>query len=348
MISICMIVKNEEKNIEKCLKKIVKYGYEIIVVDTGSKDRTKDIACKFTDNVYDFQWCDDFSGARNYAISKATNNFILTIDCDEFVESFDKDELEKIILENRNKVGRVNIINYIDSNGNENLYRERVSRIFDKNLYKYEGTIHEQLVAAGNEKIEVYSVPINIKHYGYTFEEVSRKDKIKRNIKILKKELAIKGLNPYILYQLGKTYYMNKEYKESVECFDRTLDFDLDTDLEYVQDLIESYGYALINLQQYNEAMKLLNIYDEFSRSSDFIFLTALIYMNNGFIEEAINEFEKAASMNNEKMLGVNSYLSYYNIGVIKECLGEKEEARKYYEKCGEYVPAINRLKLIE
>lgn len=348
MISICMIVKNEEKNIEKCLKKIVKYGYEIIVVDTGSKDRTKDIACKFTDNVYDFQWCDDFSGARNYAISKATNNFILTIDCDEFVESFDKDELEKIILENRNKVGRVNIINYIDSNGNENLYRERVSRIFDKNLYKYEGTIHEQLVAAGNEKIEVYSVPINIKHYGYTFEEVSRKDKIKRNIKILKKELAIKGLNPYILYQLGKTYYMNKEYKESVECFDRTLAFDLDTDLEYVQDLIESYGYALINLQQYNEAMKLLNIYDEFSRSSDFIFLTALIYMNNGFIEEAINEFEKAASMNNEKMFGVNSYLSYYNIGVIKECLGEKEEARKYYEKCGEYVLAINRLKLIE
>ena len=82
MISFCIIGKNEEAIIEKCLVALVPYGYEIVYVDTGSSDRTKEIAHKYTDRIYDFEWINDFSAARNFAISKAGGDYILMIDCD--------------------------------------------------------------------------------------------------------------------------------------------------------------------------------------------------------------------------------------------------------------------------
>ena len=67
-ISVCVIAKNEEKNIEKCLAPLVPYNFEIILVDTGSTDRTKEIARKYTDQIYDFEWVNDFSAARNFSL----------------------------------------------------------------------------------------------------------------------------------------------------------------------------------------------------------------------------------------------------------------------------------------
>ena len=75
-ISLCMIVKNEEKVLARCLDSIAGLMDEIIIVDTGSTDKTKEIAGKYTDNIYDFEWIDDFAAARNFAFSKATKEYI--------------------------------------------------------------------------------------------------------------------------------------------------------------------------------------------------------------------------------------------------------------------------------
>ena len=83
MISLCMIVKDEEQHLENCLNSIKELADEIIIVDTGSKDKTKEIAGKFTNKVYDFKWNDDFSEARNFSLSKATKDWILVLDADE-------------------------------------------------------------------------------------------------------------------------------------------------------------------------------------------------------------------------------------------------------------------------
>ncbi|KLE15051.1 glycosyltransferase family 2 protein [Clostridium sp. C8] len=347
MISICMIVKDESGVLKKCLESIKDYNYEIIIVDTGSTDNTKEIAQKYTKNVYDFDWCNDFSKARNFSISKASNDFILVLDADEIILNLDEENLEKIIIENREDVGRVVRKNEYLRENNKFIYNEYVNRLFSKNKYKYYGTIHEQIVSKDAKTYTTYNLPIVIKHIGYDNEEIRRKDKINRNIELLKESLKTKGDDPYIYYQLGKSFYMNGNFADAKINFEKSLNFNLDTKFEYVQDLIETYGYSLISLGEYKDSMKFLNLYDEFKDSADFIFLIALIYMNNGLFHEAIIEFKRAKSIKACKMEGVNSYLANYNIGVILECLGNEEKAMEYYNMCNNYENALKRINLI-
>lgn len=85
-VSLCMIVKNEERLLSRCLDSFRPISDEIIIVDTGSEDRTKEIAARYTDRIYDFPWQDDFSKARNFAFSKATKDYIYTCDADEILD----------------------------------------------------------------------------------------------------------------------------------------------------------------------------------------------------------------------------------------------------------------------
>ena len=89
-ISLCMIVKNEEAVLARCLDSLRGLMDEIIIVDTGSTDNTKEIALKYTDKVYDFSWCDDFAAARNFSFSKATMEYIYAPDADEVLDEVNR------------------------------------------------------------------------------------------------------------------------------------------------------------------------------------------------------------------------------------------------------------------
>ena len=98
-ISLCMIVKNEERVLARCLDSVADLMDEIIIVDTGSDDRTKEIAAKYTDRIYDFKWIDDFSAARNFAFSKAEMDYIYSADADEVLSEENRERF-KILKEN--------------------------------------------------------------------------------------------------------------------------------------------------------------------------------------------------------------------------------------------------------
>lgn len=106
-ISLCMIVKNEEKILDRCLKSIRELMDEIIIVDTGSTDRTKEIARKYTDKIYDFRWINDFSAARNFAFSKASCDYIYSADADEVL---DEENQEKFWLLKETLMPEVEIV----------------------------------------------------------------------------------------------------------------------------------------------------------------------------------------------------------------------------------------------
>lgn len=100
-ISLCMIVKNEEKILARCLDSVADLVDEIVIVDTGSTDATKKIAANYTDKIYDFTWVDDFSAARNFAFSKAEKDYIYTADADEVMDEENRKrfcELKEVLL----------------------------------------------------------------------------------------------------------------------------------------------------------------------------------------------------------------------------------------------------------
>ncbi len=370
MISVCIIAKNEEKNMARCLESLTGSGAELVVVDTGSSDRTRGIAEKYTGSVYDFAWCDDFSAAKNYAVSKAANDLVLVVDSDEFLDPLPESgwkELENQAGRNPHAVGRIRRRNVFMRDGVRQENREWVNRIFDRRRFHYEGRIHEQIVGIEEgEDYQTWLSPLVFLHTGYDLTPEEKKQKTQRNILLLDRELAqvqaaaeemrrddgdvtgaaeLEGKIPYLLYQLGKSYYMAGEYRRSCEYFAQGLSFDLNPKLEYVIDMVETYGYALLNSGQEQEALFFENIYEEFGTSADFQFLMGLIYMKNARFDEAVAEFERAQRHRDCRSAGVNSYAANYNIGVILECLGNTEQARAYYRKCEDYAPARKRLE---
>ena len=137
---------------------------------------------------------------------------------------------------------------------------------------------------------------------------------------------------------------MQCDYVIACDYFCKALEFDINPKLEYVIDMVQTYGYALINSKQYVMALQLENIYEEFGDCAEFKFLMGLIYMNNAMFDKGIDEFLKATQYDNCQIEGVNSYKAYYNIGVIYESLGYVDKASEYYKDCGQYDSAVARL----
>ncbi|MDP4176898.1 MAG: glycosyltransferase [Bacillota bacterium] len=347
MLTLCMIVKNEEQNLKNCLSKIAAFVDEIIIVDTGSTDNTKIIASEFTDKIYDFKWCNDFSKARNFSIFKASNNWIVVLDADEFVTDFMRNNVYEFINEpsNNNKVGRIQRINIMRDFKENKKYIERVNRLFNRDYFHYEGIIHEQLVALNSKTYETDIVDITAQHIGYTNEALNRTNKLIRNINLLVEAVKENSESPYYYYQLGKSYYMLEKYKTSALYFEKALSLQIDYRLEFVEDLVETYGYSLINSERYEDALILENFIKIYLNFADFHFIMGLIYMNNAKFTEAVKSFLECTKFQYSKVEGITTYSSYYNIGVIYDVLGFREKAIEYYRKCVYYEPAKKRLK---
>ncbi|MBE5937405.1 MAG: glycosyltransferase [Lachnospiraceae bacterium] len=352
MLSICMIIKNEERLLEKCLASATKLDAELVIVDTGSTDSSKEIAAKYTSNIYDYTWTGDFAAARNFAVSKATGSCILAIDADEILDKYNISTLKNAIEKCTNDtvsfppLGHILCKSIFMNNGEENIREEKLPRLFSKEHYHYEGIIHEQLVP-NNESVAKHYIETSLEfdHFGYYGDDDFLENKTNRNIELLNKMLDANPDDTYIMYQIGKSHYMRKDYDAAREIFDKCLYHDLDPRLEYVQDLVESYGYTLLNTERYEAALGLEGVYNEFSTSCEFIFLMGLIYMNNGLFDKAVKEFRKCTTFKTCKIHGTNSYRANYNIGVINECTGNIKIAKNFYYKCKNYAPAASRLK---
>ena len=207
-LSLCMIVKNEEKTIGRCLAGVAEAVDEIIIVDTGSTDKTKEIAGKYTDKIYDFAWNDDFSAARNFSFSKATGDFILWLDADD-VLTFE--ELEKFIdfkktLSEKDDVVLMRYECAFDEDGNAVFffYRERIFRRAKDFLWK--GRVHEAVEYSGNVR---YS-DIAIKHFSAKTEYGDR------NLKIYEKQKASgEAFSPRDVFYYGRELFYHKRYGDA-------------------------------------------------------------------------------------------------------------------------------------
>lgn len=216
-LSLCMIVKNEEKNLGKCLESVKDLVDEIIIVDTGSTDKTKDIAKKYTNKIYDFKWCDDFSKARNYSLSKATKDYIIWLDADDIILEEDKEKLIKLKGNITSDINYVMMKYALNVDKNEipalEYYRER---IFKNNQgFKFVSPIHETVNVSGNFLRE----DIRITHTKKPSNKVSN-----RNLLIFEKmKKENHPFSPRDTFYFARELYYNKKYKKSIKYFNEFL-----------------------------------------------------------------------------------------------------------------------------
>lgn len=346
-ISICIIAKNEEQNIENCLKPLRAYDWEIIVVDTGSTDRTKEIAGKYADKVLDYIWCDDFSAARNFSIEQASYDTILVIDSDEYLTEIDIEAILHLASQNPVSVGLLSRENHYQMNGTDSVYVDLVERLFSRKYYHYEGIIHEQVCLREPERYtyETYQIPLILNHSGYNGSEEALREKAMRNISLLEKDLEIHPGNPYTYFQIGQSYNMIHDDVNACLYYGKGLSYDVDPAAEYVQMMVIGYGYALLHLNRAEEALGLNGVYDAFAVSADFFTLMGLIYLRNGQYMNALLEFVKALSCDKAHVVGSNSFIPSYNIGLINEMMGDTEAALMHYKKCGDFPMALEKIQ---
>lgn len=349
-ISICIITKNECEMLKECLMHLKPYAdagnHEIVVVDTGSADNTVEMCKEFTDKVFYFEWIDDFSAARNYAAKKASHDWILCIDSDEYVTEWDEKSIQSILSNKPYCLGTINIIN--NCGFGKDAYQEKsiLYRLYNKMHYYFKNAIHEQLVTFhSSEKELAQHSNITIFHNSYSGTKEDLFPKTERNIKLLKEELLKNPRDAFTLYNLGQCYYMREDYKTALQYYSEGLEQDINPDLPWAKNMVVSYGYCLLNLNRTEQALELEGLYDVFADYADYVFLIGYIYMKNGFFDDAIHQFKIATTKSDYAVLGSNSFRAYYNIGVIYECAGMLDLANEYYKKCGSYELAKSRLK---
>ena len=193
-ISLCMIVKNEEKNLKRCLMSVKPVVDEIIIVDTGSSDNTKQIAKNFEAKIFDFPWTYNFSDARNFSLSKVCAKWILVLDADEVISAFDHERLRKVVLNSsstqiayrmitRNYVNSTGTIDWIANDGRyiveeagSGWFPSEKVRLFPNNSQiQFKGAVHEMvedsLLMLG---MEIKQCDIPIHHYGKLSAEETR------------------------------------------------------------------------------------------------------------------------------------------------------------------------------
>ncbi|WP_026766471.1 glycosyltransferase family 2 protein [Selenomonas ruminantium] len=223
-ISACYIVKDEADNLQKSLMSLYESVDEIIVIDTGSQDNSKEIAKQYGARVYEFPWQDDFSAPRNFALEKASGDWIVFIDADEYFTEDTASNL-RLLIKRYHEIGKRGglLIHRYDidkDNNNEILADTLMLRIFFHNpCYRYEGIIHEELVEEGRPVEELYIIPptdLKLMHTGYS-NSLSL-SKAERNLRLLLRELSTTN-NPGRLYMYLADAYLGLGEKEKARYY---------------------------------------------------------------------------------------------------------------------------------
>jgi len=204
-LSAAIIVKNEEKNILRCLNSIKPFVNQIVVVDTGSTDKTAQICIKFGAEVIFYTWTDSFANARNLALAHCRHNWIISIDADEEANFDSLDEYAEYM--NDDKVGGINLkIKNIVSEGGNLATSHRYTRIFrNSKEIRYNGRIHEQIrESIENNGYDVIETDLEIIHYGYGANKEAR---VERNRTMLQKEMEENGQSGWQMYHLADTEF---------------------------------------------------------------------------------------------------------------------------------------------
>lgn len=344
-LSLCMIVKNEEDCIGRCLESVKDVVDEIIIVDTGSTDRTIEICNSYGVDVVHYPWNDNFADARNYGIERATGDWILWLDADEEVDKTERYKLRDSLYQDDYDLLFIHLVNYYGSEVDpDKVYNVEHSRLFRREKgFRFANKIHEainvnEILKTEEELARIGRVPLKVYHYGYLNRAVDEKKKYERNITMLKRELDDDNHSPWIHYHIGSEYYRINEYEKAFEHVNKSI-------VEFIlagytpPSMLYKLKYSiLISLGSFEGAWpgieKAVALYPDYV---DLQFYRGVILYYKGMVQEALKAFDHCIELGEDNLKylvlkGLGSFQAWYYKGLCLETLGEIEEAINAYQ----------------
>jgi tetratricopeptide (TPR) repeat protein len=253
-LAVCMIARNESEKLPTAIGSVKGIADRVIVVDTGSSDRTVEIARGLGAQVVEHQWKDDFAEARNRSLAEAEEDWILCLDADEYLIPESESALRSA-LSGKAGAYMVRLESRVDSTAGK-VFVNFFPRLF-RNVkgVQFEGKVHEQ-VSPSLERLGIKTEisQIVIKHTGYALAASDIKAKARRNAELLLKEVSERPGDALVLFHLGEAYSMMERYEDAVESYNKALSAGrLDKVVRGA--LLQNKGTALVKLKQYQEAI---------------------------------------------------------------------------------------------
>ncbi|WP_141504225.1 glycosyltransferase [Paenibacillus luteus] len=341
-VSLCMIVKNEEETLERCLSSVADLVHEINIVDTGSTDKTKEIAARFTSRIFDFQWVDDFSRARNYAFTQATQEYILWLDADDVILQQDREKLSELFSAMPLHADSVSMHYHLnrDEYGNvtSSLRRNRLVR--RTNGFRWIGIVHEYLQVQGT----IINSDIAVTH--------SRvHNSSSRNLQIYQSKMSSNViLSPRDTYYYANELFDHGEWESAAIQYEKLLEF---TEV-WIEDQIGACGRAAecyFNLGRLNQAkLKATQSFSYALPRAENCCRMGQFYLSENCYQEAICWYRLATELDmptDSSALLLHScwtWLPHLQLCVCYDRLGDYKLAYQENERAAEYIPNDKRI----
>ena len=361
-VTACLIVKNEEENLPTCLESIRNWVDEIIVVDTGSSDRTVEIAESYGARVFYQQWDGDFSKARNYSLAQATKDWIFIIDADEEFVQDDIPLIRRVMAQDKYRLVSINVYNMNKETGEYTSFLPSF-RLYRRDAgFYYDGIVHNQLKYGRTEAS--LRVGIRLKHYGYSLSPEKMKKKLARSRELLEKQLKDTPNDAYVHFNYAQLLrgagaeldpeacdLIIKHATRAIELTADDLGPYLHVHLMGHHQLITTFLYQ----KRFEEAEKLC--YKALELKPDYldpILSLGHVYSHMKKLDKAEEYFKKYLEMQeaydesqettNLILLYIRArHIAYYGLGLIEQFRGNGEKAEGYYHSVlSEYGPYLD------
>ncbi|MBY7141952.1 glycosyltransferase [Virgibacillus sp. NKC19-3] len=341
-ISLCMIVRNEEDVIGRCLESVKHLVDEINIIDTGSTDQTKEIAMDYTDRIYDFTWVDDFAAARNFAFEHATKDYIFWLDADDVLLEKDQRKLAKMkdTLDSKTDAVTMDYHLAFDEYANVTFSVRRHRLLKRERNFRWIGAVHEYLEVGGN----IFNSDIAVTHHKLHHNS-------DRNLRIYESRLAQGGnFTPRDLFYFANELTDHHMFERAVYFYDKFLA----TGLGWLEDNITACGRladCYLELDQPEKALQAVFRSFAYDRPrAEFCCRLGYHFLQKGECRNAIFWYDIAARTDQPKdgMGFVNmpsfTWLPHLQLCVCYDQLGDYKSAYYHNEIARSYRPEDQRI----
>jgi glycosyltransferase involved in cell wall biosynthesis/Flp pilus assembly protein TadD len=350
-VTACLIVKNEERDLPRCLASIRNAVDEIIVVDTGSSDRTVEIAKSYGARTFFFEWCDDFSAARNFSLRQASGQALLWVDADDELLEAEPGAIRRLC----EQWPASSWAYWVDVHCPTDEWQEGKTIVKQPRLFRnapgieFRGRLHEQLQPADGYAPEAlaFQDAISIKHWGYIPSPGSSTGRSERNRRILALEIAERPEDHFHHYNLALQYAGEKDFEVALPAFERAIDLwrkQPGARDGHVPSMFAMAALCAVEAGDYDKVLEIERTTPGAYVSADLVFQAGLAHWGKGDATKALARFDRALTdaslrLHNSHDSSTSSWRPLIMQAAVRMELKEFARARETAQKALEFAP---------